>query len=543
MVAPGPVELGRGVVVNAGDPVPEAWAGAPRVDVHGPDPEVVGTLHEAWAARTAVVVVLHVDAATFREPEIVLDEPWRVGARLELWDDRLHFLVWANTYDARGGIELVWWWARKAARLGATEGGSCDVVLADGREVWIDGGPRGPLALPVVHRETVELGRLDVAPTPNTVGADLAPDQLAAVAHGAGPARIVAPAGSGKTRVLTERLRHVIRDRGVERELVLAVAYNKKAQLEMESRTTDVRPRVSTLNALGHRLLGSPRVLDERDVRRIIEDLVPRQRRLANTDPLAPYIEGLSAIRLGLRDPQEVEAERDDAPGLAAAFGPYRTALQRMGAVDFDEQIYSAVERLLTDGAFRREAQASHRHLLVDELQDLTPAHVLLVRLLASPALDVFGVGDDDQVVYGHAGADPAFLIDFAALFPGAADHPLEVNYRCPAPVVDAARTMLTYNDRRVAKEIRPGPSASTADDALVVLTHPPREGASAVVDVVQGWLADGASPTDVAVLTRVNSLLLPPHVALSEAGVPIASSLPRDILDRTGTRAALAYL
>ena len=550
MVAPVDL-LGRGVVVLGDDPVPARWSGAPVVSVDdsvlaAPGPTVT-ELHARWAARVPVVVSLAVDPVVFREPASWTEEPWRLGARHELWLDRLHFLVWANTYDARGGIEPVWWWARKAARLGAVEGGSCDVVLPDGREAWIDGGPRGPLDLgvdvAVVHRETVELGRLDAVPPPVPVRADLAPDQLAAVAHGAGPARIIAPAGSGKTRVLTERLRHLIVDRGVERELVLAVAYNKKAQLEMEARTTDVRPRVSTLNALGHRLLGSPRVLDEREVRRILEDLVPRQRRLANTDPLAPYLEGLSSIRLGLRDPAAVEDERDDAPGLADAFVPYRRALQKMGAVDFDEQVYACVERLLADGAFRRDAQASHRHLLVDELQDLTPAHVLLVRLLAAPALDVFGVGDDDQVIFGHQGADPRFLIDFASLFPGAADHPLEVNYRCPAPVIDAAKHLLDYNDRRVAKEIRPGPDAVADAASLVVRTHPPREGATAVVEVVQGWLAEGAAPTDVAVLTRVNSLLLPPHVALSEAGVPIASSLPRDILDRTGTRAALAYL
>jgi DNA helicase-2/ATP-dependent DNA helicase PcrA len=311
----------------------------------------------------------------------------------------------------------------------------------------------------------------------------------------------------------------------------------------MESRTTDFRPRVETLNALGFRLLGQPRVLDEREVRDIVASLVPARPRRVNTDPIAPYLEGLSSIRLGLRDPEVVENERDDVPGLAAAFEPYRAALARRGAVDFDEQVYGAIELLLRDGEARRRAQATCRHLLVDELQDLTPAHVLLLRLLASPAYDVFGVGDDDQVLYGYAGADPAFLIEFGSLFPGAADHPLEVNYRCPVTVVDAARTLLAYNDRRVPKTLRPGPSASPDAAALSVRLHEPELGASTVVDIVQGWLDDGVAATTIAVLTRVNALLLPPHVALLEAGVPVASALPRDILDRTGVRAALAYL
>ncbi|MGE0796595.1 MAG: 3'-5' exonuclease, partial [Acidimicrobiia bacterium] len=260
-------------------------------------------------------------------------------------------------------------------------------------------------------------------------------------------------------------------------------------------------------------------------------------------DPTAPYREGLSANRLGLRDPEEVEAERDAVPGLAAAFGPYRAALARAGAVDFDEQVYGAVERLLRDGDERRRVQAGHRHLLVDELQDLTPAHVLLLRLLAAPGLDVFGVGDDDQVIYGHAGADPGFLIDFASLFPGAASHPLEVNYRCPERVVAAARTLLSYNHRRVAKEIRAAAGADPAPDALVVRAHPTDAGARELVAVVQGWLVDGVAPAQVAVLTRVNSLLLGPQVALTEAGVPVSSTLSPDVLERTGIRAALAYL
>ncbi|MDP9404782.1 MAG: ATP-dependent DNA helicase UvrD2, partial [Actinomycetota bacterium] len=377
----------------------------------------------------------------------------------------------------------------------------------------------------------------------------LAPDQLAAVAHGSGPARVIAPAGSGKTRVLTERLRHLIVDRGFEREAVLAVAYNKKAQEELEERCSSFRPRVQTLNALGFALLRqargrAPRVLDERAVRQVVDGLLPRRQRRANTDPLAPYLEGLSLIRLGLRDPEDVEDERDDVPGLAGAFAPYRRRLAEAGAVDFDEQVYGAVEALLADGAFRRRAQAGCRHLLVDEFQDLTPAHILLLRLLAVPGLDVFGVGDDDQVIYGHAGADPSFLVHFAERFPGAADHRLEVNYRCPVAVIDAARHLLSYNHLRVVKEIRPGPAADPAPGALAVCRHAPEAGATALAEVVQGWLGEpGVAPADVAVLTRVNSLLLAPHVALAEVGVPLDSVLRPQVLDRTGVRAALAYL
>ena len=554
-----PAALGRGVVVRAGSPVPEPWAGAPVVEIHEAnlaDPaSTVTALHTAWATRQPVAVLLGVDPGHFRSPTSWNVAPWTLGARFEPWLDRLHFLVWANTYDARDG-DPIWWWGRKAMRLGARPAASDqgDVVLPDGQPAWIDGGPRGPLdpaALDaaLVHAESVEAGRLAVAPAPAAPTASLAPDQLAAVAHGAGPARVIAPAGSGKTRVLTERLRHLLVDRGYEHDGVLAVAYNKKAQEELEERCAAFRPRARTLNSLGYAVLAqargrAPRVLDEREVRALVDRLLPRRQRRVNTDPIGPYLEGLSSIRLGLRDPAEVEEGRDDVPGLADAFDPFRRELAAAGAVDFDDQVYGAVEALLADGDLRRSLQAGCRHLLVDEFQDLTPAHVLLLRLLAAPGLDVFGVGDDDQVIYGHAGADPGFLVDYATYFPGAADHRLEVNYRCPVAVVDGARTLLTYNHRRVDKQIRSGPAADSSPAALVVHHHRAEQGAAALQEVVQGWLAEpGVTPAGVAVLTRVNSLLLAPHVALAEAGVPLQSTLRPEVLERTGVRAALAYL
>jgi DNA helicase II / ATP-dependent DNA helicase PcrA len=571
-----PAVLGRGVVVNAGAPVPRPWAGAPEVvvddDVLADPAGVVAVLHEAWAARRAVAVRLAVDPARFREPrDVEVAEPWRLDPGFELWHDRLHFLVWANTYDARDG-EPVWWWGRKALRLGATAaplgaaadgGAAADVVLPDGTPAWIDGGPRGDLGAgalgeaSVVHAESVDCGRLTPIPAPDRGPADsrLAADQLRAVRHGSGPARVIAPAGSGKTRVLTERLRHLVAASRYEPEGVVAVAYNRKARDEMVARTAGLGARILTLNALGYELVASglgrrPDVLDVRDVRRLLEPLVPRGARRLNTDPLAPYIEALSAVRLGLRDPIDVEDERGDVPGLADAFPAYRAELRRRGVVDFDEQVLLAIELLLGDGAFRRAQQTRHRHLLVDEFQDLTPAHVLLIRLLSAPRFDVFGVGDDDQVIYGHAGASPRFLTEFGRYFPAAAEHALEVNYRCPPAVVDAAGHLLTRNRVRVVKHIRAArpdhaTAATPAGGAFRVRRHVPQEGATELVSVVRGWLGgDGAArPGDVAVLTRVGSLLLAPHVALVEAGVPVASILRADVLTRTGLRAALAYV
>ena len=566
MAAPGPAALGRGVVIEQGGAIPAPWVAAPVVTVDDSvlrDPTAaIDRLHRAWSRREAVVIELAVEPAGFREPVSVAIAPWQLDTAFVPWADRLHFLVWANTYDARSG-DPIWWWGRKAARLGAeaTPHGPADIILSDGSGAWVDGGPRRPFSsedlgppdladVGLIHTDSVQLGELRVTAGPVEPNASLAEDQLAAVAHLSGPARVIAPAGSGKTRVLTERLRHLVADRGWEVEGVLAVAYNKEAQLEMERRTTAFRPRVRTLNSLGLWVLrlhrgSAPVLVDERDCRRLVESLLPgRRQRRANTDPIGPYLEGLASIRLGLRDPEEVEASRDDVDGLAEMFDLYRSALTGRGAIDFDEQIYSAIEVLLADGPFRRSVQARCRHLLVDEFQDLTPAHILLLRLLAAPGFDVFGVGDDDQVIYGHAGADPGFLIDYDRYFPGAADHRLTVNYRCPEAVVEGARTLLGYNLRRLPKEIVAADTADPARDALRVVEHATDQAAASIVDVVERWMqSEDTQASSIAVLARVNSLLLAPHVALAEAGIPLSSTMSPRVLERTGMRAALAYL
>jgi len=595
-----PVELGRGVVVLPGVEPPPPWTVCPRIlledaSLNNPGP-VVEELHGYWFNRQPVVIELGADPAALRAPERCHRAVYELRPDFEFSLERLQFLVWANNYDARGG-EPVWWHGRKAARRFADEGvreggekgsavgtGGGDIMLLDGTPLFVDGGPPQPPLLAsgigVVHRWNAESGRprpaprapapTDVAPT--DVAADqlapdqLAPDQLAAVRHGTGAARVIAPAGSGKTRVLTERLRHLIANCGVHPSTVTALAYNNKAVGELKDRCADIDGaqalNIRTLNSLGLWICnefgrsGRLRVLEEPDVR----DLLQRHieiRRQANTDTVAPYIEALSAIRLGLTAPDLVEEAIPDAAGIAESFDAYRAAMLDAGAVDFDEQIYLALEILLTDPAARTAAQARCRYLLVDEFQDLNPAHLLLIRLLSAPTYDCFGVGDDDQVIYGYSGATPEFLINFPSYFPSASAHALTVNYRCPPGVIDAARHLLSYNVRRLDKDIHApegrtdGPTDGpnlfgkplNGAGPVAVLKAPAEELAGLAVDTISAWREGGINPGDIAVLARVNSALLPVQVACMEANVPCNTPLSASVLQRTGIRTAFAYL
>jgi len=554
--------LGRGVVVEAGEAPPAAWAGAPRVVVDeavlvDPAP-TVAVLHQAWAERRPVVVERAVSTERLRAPATCDLPPYALSPAFDLSLERLFFLVWANNYEQRAD-QLVWWHARKAARrfeaAGVTLGGPADLLLADGTPAWVDGGPGWATApgegTVLLERGNVEAGSLrPVGSAPPA--AELAPDQLAAVAHRGGPARVIAPAGSGKTRVLTERLRHLVADVGVHPSTVTVVAYNTKAADELRTRCADVLgpegPSVRTLNSLGlwlcNRFGGQGRlaVLGEMEARDVVESLFEIRHR-ANTDTVVPYLEALATIRLGLVAPEVAEERHPDATGIGQGFERYRTALAEAGAVDFDEQIYRAIEILLTDPVARAEAQAGCRHLLVDEFQDLNPAHLLLLRLLASPGLDTFGVGDDDQVLYGYAGATPEYLIDFDRYFPGADHHALEVNYRCPPAVVTAADRLLSCNVERVAKTIRPAPGRPDDPAELVVTRAPGEQLAALAAGQVAQWRDQGTGLDQMAVLARVNSALLPVLVALSEAGIACTSTLNARVLARTGVRTAFAYL
>ncbi len=340
------------------------------------------------------------------------------------------------------------------------------------------------------------------------------------------------------------------------------MAYNRRARDEMVERLDGVGSpdgqgsgllTIRTLNSLalaiakgsGPFASGSRQrdltTIDERQMRGILSDLVPGKRRRALSDPLEPWIDALAACRLGLRDPDEVEAAYGgDITGFAAVLENYRSLLAKRNLLDFDEQILQAIQRLLSSPEALQQARSVTPILLVDEFQDLTPAHLLLVRLLTGPAGELYAVGDDDQTIYGYSGASPEWLVGFDRFFPGAADHRLTVNYRCPADVVAAADNLLDYNHHRVDKTIHA--SVDRPSEGLAILAGDPQEN---LVARVKALLADGAAPGDIAVLARVNAALLPPALHMGEEGIAVAkpAGLDRSIVERSGVGAALAWL
>ena len=283
------------------------------------------------------MVELGVDPAALRAPERCHRPVYELTPTLRSAASACSSWSGPTTTTLEAAIPI-WWHGRKAARQfaadGVGEGGAADIILADGTPMFIDGGPPQPPTLPsrigVVHRWNAEAGRLQPAGQ-STTPSELAPDQLAAVCHRTGAARVIAPAGSGKTRVLTERLRHLVADRGVHPGTITALAYNTKAASDLKERCGDIDGsqmlNIRTLNSLGLWICnefgsaGRLRVLEEPAVRELLQRHI-EIRRQANTDTVAPYLAALSSIRLGLNSPEVVEEADPDASGIAEGFEP-----------------------------------------------------------------------------------------------------------------------------------------------------------------------------------------------------------------------------
>ena len=573
----GPDSLGRSLVVGEDHAIPGPWTECPVLEIdlnQAVERHQLDVLQKAWSLRQRMVFRLTGGGV----PDVV-DTTTNLGMlspTSEVDNERLRFLLTANVVDVSSDATRFDPLQRALAAGGAFRSGDGDepgeLSLADGSSAWVDGGPLdlaltaatdlGAAAL--VPRCHLVAGLLRPLRSPSVEATDtlseLAPDQLEAVQHQGGPARILAPAGSGKTRVLTERVRYLVDQCGLDPDVLGLVAYNRRAKAEMAGRLAGTGrynlDGIRTLNSLALAIAtgrsgftgGSPATtIDEREVRRILSGMMPRQRRRQLNDPLEPWVDALSMTRLGLRDPEEVADQfSGDLDGFPDVMDRYRRHLADNGLLDFDEQIVRALEILASSKSARAQARRLMPLVLIDEFQDLTPAHLLLIRLIAGPASEVFAVGDDDQTIYSYSGASPRWLIEFEQFFPHASSHFLTVNYRCPADVVEAADNLLSHNRHRVQKSIAAGSEAEKpvpgVEPLHIYSKGDPQEN---LVEHVTKLLNDGVEPGHIAVLARVNAALIPALLYLSDAGVQANRPPGVDVsmLDRSGAGAALAWL
>mgnify|MGYP001165143797 CR=1 FL=1 len=300
----------------------------------------------------------------------------------------------------------------------------------------------------------------------------LNPEQRAAVLQREGPLLILAGAGSGKTRVISYRIAHLVAEGHAEPDQVLAVTFTNKAAQEMRDRvelllTTDCsRLWISTFHSFCARVLrregpaiGLSRefvIYDSSDqlavVRRALRDL-------NIDDKLLPARQALSLIshaKNQMVDPESLQSESWSARGEMAAkvYNRYQRTLRDANALDFDDLLLRTVDLFATEGPVKQQYAERFRFVMIDEYQDTNQPQYLLIRHLADHHRNLCVVGDPDQSIYKWRGADLRNIMDFEQDFAEATVIRLEQNYRSTQVILDAASAVIRKNRNRKEKRL-----------------------------------------------------------------------------------------
>ena len=390
--------------------------------------------------------------------------------------------------------------------------------------------------------------------------ADLNPAQLEAVTITPSPVLVVAGAGSGKTRVLTRRLAHLVLEERVTPFQVLAITFTNKAAAEMKARVGELvgpvaqRMWVSTFHSACSRILrressllgyrSAFTIYDQSDAVRLVDwvrrdlDLDPKR------FPARSLHQRISALKNELVLPEQYA---DAAFGpfeqrVAKVYAEYQRRLRDASALDFDDMLVLAVRLFREHPDALDRWRRSFRHLLVDEFQDTNVAQWELVRMLSEEHRSVMAVGDMDQSIYKFRGADFRNIARFEETFPDATVVVLDQNYRSTQKILDAANAVISNNPSHRPKQLW---SELGHGEAIVrYQAEDEHDEASFVVSEIHQLVDSGEHRYgDIAVFYRTNAQSRVMEESLVRSGVPYRVFGGTKFYDRKEIKDALAYL
>lgn len=383
---------------------------------------------------------------------------------------------------------------------------------------------------------------------------ELDPDQEAAVhATLERPLLVVAGPGAGKTRVLTQRIIHVVRSGYVPAHQVVAITFTNAAAAEMAARVEAGLPaekagvRISTIHALAAQIVRChPEVVgldsefsifNSDDQLRIARTAAERSE--IEVEP-AELVRRIGTAKANLEDSALWMISGED--GMSMAFDAYEEELLEANALDF-EGLVRAASFVLSSEVIAAGWRANVGALLVDEFHDVSEAQFALVRLLMPDGVGLTAVGDDDQIVYAFRGADPEFMVDFERYFPGAQIVVLRHNYRSTAGIVECALRLIEHNEQRRPKDLLAAREGGLEPTYL----HFDNEQAEAesIASWVELYIASGGGAGEVGVLFRMRNLPVRQEleVGLATRGIPYVTLGERTLWERVEVRDCLAWL
>jgi DNA helicase II / ATP-dependent DNA helicase PcrA len=360
------------------------------------------------------------------------------------------------------------------------------------------------------------------ATTPETYLEDLNPAQREAVLTTEGPLLVIAGAGSGKTRVLTRRIAHLLAAVGAKPPEILAITFTNKAAAEMRERVEDlVGPParacwVMTFHAACGRILRREAarlgyrtnftIYDQADQLRLVKHCLEELDR----DPKRFTPRGIHAQISNAKNQLVGPAEYTSRVAsfydqtVADVYEVYQRRLFASNAVDFDDMLYLTVDVLERFPEAAEKWQKAFRYVLVDEYQDTNHAQYRLLQLLASKHGNVFAVGDPDQSIYAFRGADIRNVLEFERDFPGARSIALEQNYRSTNSILETANGVISHNRERKEKNL--WSELGEGEPVRVIEVEDEHAEARYVAAEIAMLVEEGYSGREIAVFYRTNA-------------------------------------
>ncbi|MBM6775039.1 ATP-dependent helicase [Olsenella profusa] len=399
-----------------------------------------------------------------------------------------------------------------------------------------------------------------VAPAAPVISLDgLNPAQREAAECTRGPLLVLAGAGSGKTRVLTYRIAHMVADEGVRPWQVLAITFTNKAAAEMRERLEALLPAggtrgmwVCTFHAMCVRMLREDpelagyrpnfTIYDDDDSRRLVKSIMADLDIDAKQFPLNGIRAKISAAKNALVGPEELESSSNPADRAAGrVYRALETRLAKANALDFDDLLVKAYQLLSRHEDVLARYQDRFRQISVDEYQDTNHVQYAITNLLAARYRNLMVVGDDDQSIYSWRGADIQNILDFEKDYPDAHVVRLEQNYRSTGHILNAANAVVANNARRKPKRLFT--DAGDGEKIHVFQASDERDEGRWIGSEIERLHDGGTSYDDMAVFYRTNAQSRILEDMFLRAGVPYKIVGGTRFFDRAEVRDVMAYL
>lgn len=382
--------------------------------------------------------------------------------------------------------------------------------------------------------------------------------QREAVVSPAGPVLVLAGAGSGKTRVLTQRIAWLVGVKNASPLSILAVTFTNKAAQEMRGRIEDLLGFpvggmwIGTFHGLCHRLLRahwrevnlsqSFQILDSEDQYRVIRRILKGLELDESYWPPKRVQWFINQHKEEGRRPKDVGPHPDPQQRqLLKIYEAYEELCQRSGLVDFAELLLRAYELIRDNEALRSHYQGRFHHILVDEFQDTNSIQYSWLRCLAGGHNNLFVVGDDDQSIYGWRGAKVENILRFEHDYKGAKVVRLEQNYRSTASILKAANAVISVNEGRLGKNL--WTEGEEGELISLYTAYNEIDEARFVIEQIEAWMEKGNARAETAILYRSNAQSRAFEAILSHKQIPYRVYGGLRFFERREIKDALAYL